>query len=318
MNSLLDNAVQSLQLGIEDFQAQDPKRTLSAVRNFYAGVLLLGKEVLIRQAPNANRQLLLSTRYSLKPDDHDGVKFVGEGKTIDFGTLGKRLHDFRVPVDRVALRELNRIRNDLEHNFTTLSTSTVRACVAKALPVVRDLFRYGRLDAASLLGDSWPYLLGIREIYEKELEECRQTFSCIRWQADVLEGRAIRCPHCMSDLVALSSAGSCHQHDMECECRACGEAVPPEQAVEATLETLYAAEMYVAGTDGGDPPPYVCPECGVDAYLLTEDRNGCAWCGHRIQSNCDLCGAPLTPDSVSWEGNGGSCGHCAYVMSKDD
>lgn len=31
MNSLLDNAIQSLQLGIEDYRASDPRRTLSGL-----------------------------------------------------------------------------------------------------------------------------------------------------------------------------------------------------------------------------------------------------------------------------------------------
>jgi hypothetical protein len=50
MNTLFDNAIQSIQLGIEDYEHNDPMRALSAVRNFYAGTLLLAKEVLVRAA----------------------------------------------------------------------------------------------------------------------------------------------------------------------------------------------------------------------------------------------------------------------------
>ena len=39
VNSLLENAIQSLLIGIEDYQANDPRRALSAVRNFYAATL---------------------------------------------------------------------------------------------------------------------------------------------------------------------------------------------------------------------------------------------------------------------------------------
>ncbi len=55
MSGLFENAVLSIQLGVEDYQANDPKRALSAVRNFHAGILLLAKEVLVRAAPGANR-----------------------------------------------------------------------------------------------------------------------------------------------------------------------------------------------------------------------------------------------------------------------
>lgn len=44
MSSLFANAVASIRMGVEDFQQQDHDRDISAVRNFYAGVLLLAKE----------------------------------------------------------------------------------------------------------------------------------------------------------------------------------------------------------------------------------------------------------------------------------
>jgi len=53
MNSILKNAIISIQLGIEDFlkTEKDPRRALSAMRNLYAGVLLLFKEKLARLSP---------------------------------------------------------------------------------------------------------------------------------------------------------------------------------------------------------------------------------------------------------------------------
>jgi hypothetical protein len=52
MSALFKNAAGSVQLGIEDYQANDPKRALSAVRNFYTGTLLLAKEILVGAVPN--------------------------------------------------------------------------------------------------------------------------------------------------------------------------------------------------------------------------------------------------------------------------
>ena len=51
---ILTNAIISIQLGVEDYQAakKDARRSLSGVRNVYAGVLLLCKEVLRQQAPD--------------------------------------------------------------------------------------------------------------------------------------------------------------------------------------------------------------------------------------------------------------------------
>jgi len=48
---LLTNAVESIQIGVEDYQAGSPPRLLSAVRNIQAGILLLYKEALRRESP---------------------------------------------------------------------------------------------------------------------------------------------------------------------------------------------------------------------------------------------------------------------------
>ena len=57
MDSLLTNAVQSIQIGIEDFSSTDPRRILSTVRNLYAGILLLLKEGHCQT--NGNARILL-------------------------------------------------------------------------------------------------------------------------------------------------------------------------------------------------------------------------------------------------------------------
>lgn len=42
--SILQNAIDSIQVGIEDFEDGDERRNVSAVRNISAGTLLLYKE----------------------------------------------------------------------------------------------------------------------------------------------------------------------------------------------------------------------------------------------------------------------------------
>ena len=315
MNSLLENAIQSLLVGIEDYQANDPGRALSAVRNFYAGTLLLGKEVLVRRAPQGDPMEVLGTGYRPKPDGNGGTKMVASRRrTIGFATLGLRLRDSGVHMDQAALEKLNRVRNEIEHYFTRDSTEAVRASIAKATPVVRELFRHARLVPEEQLGEAWLFLLKVREVYEQEVEECRRTFSEVRWLADVLEG-GIQCPHCEHDLVVQSDAKNHDQELMECRCRACGKDVSAEEAVAATLHAHYAQELYEAETDGDDPPLHICPTCSVEAYLLTVEHTGCAWCGERLEQ-CAYCGLQLTLENVHWDAR--CCSHCVYIMSKDD
>jgi hypothetical protein len=41
MNKLLENAIISIQIGIDDYFSNDSRRIISCVRNLYSGILLL-------------------------------------------------------------------------------------------------------------------------------------------------------------------------------------------------------------------------------------------------------------------------------------
>jgi hypothetical protein len=94
MNSLFDNAIQSLQLGVEDYESNDPRRPLSAVRNFFAGTLLLAKEVLVRAAPKADPKDVLAATFKVVPDAAGGVDLTPSNRTIDFNEIGQRFSAF--------------------------------------------------------------------------------------------------------------------------------------------------------------------------------------------------------------------------------
>jgi hypothetical protein len=98
--------------------------------------------------------------------------------------------------------------------------------------------------------------------------------------------------------------------------KACGEIIPAEKLIEATLEAHFETKSYVAATDGGDQPVYLCPECSVKAYVIYDEENGCVWCGLTLDK-CGRCSCELTPDIVSAESNQ-MCSYCNHIMSKDD
>jgi len=154
MNNLFDNAIQSIQIGIEDFEANDPKRALSAVRNFYAGAILLGKEALARAVPKDAFEDVLAERHKAVPDGKGGVRFLASAKTIDFNEIAGRFSAFGLKIDRSSLAELNRVRNDVEHLYTQVSHDKAREAIAKAFPVVIDLFRQIGEEPHDHLGQS--------------------------------------------------------------------------------------------------------------------------------------------------------------------
>lgn len=93
---LLDNAIESIQVGVEDYQSGTRPRLLSAVRNIHAGILLLYKEALRRMSAAGSNEALMMARIVPSKDSSGKVVFIGEGKkTVDsqqikdrFETLG--------------------------------------------------------------------------------------------------------------------------------------------------------------------------------------------------------------------------------------
>ena len=91
MSDLLTNALISIQMVIEDYQSTDPRRPVSAVRNFYARVLRLGKQCILNEAPNADPMEVIGVRSAPKPDGEGGVIHEPEGhQTIDLRPPTKR------------------------------------------------------------------------------------------------------------------------------------------------------------------------------------------------------------------------------------
>lgn len=88
---LLTNAVQSIQLGVEDYGAGTPPRLLSAVRNIHAGILLLYKEALRRRSPEGSKDVLIKAKIVPSHDKDGQLVFLGAGKkTVDTRQIRER------------------------------------------------------------------------------------------------------------------------------------------------------------------------------------------------------------------------------------
>jgi DNA-directed RNA polymerase subunit M/transcription elongation factor TFIIS len=316
MNTLFDNAIQSIQLGVEDYEHNDPKRALSAVRNFYAGTLLLAKEVLVRAAPNASVKDVLGTKFVPVPDGNGGVTFEANNKTVDFAELGERFKAFGLKIDRSALSELNNIRNDMEHYYTNASSKKVREAIARAFPVVVDLFDLLREEPNKHLGDSWAIMLNAKELYDRELKQCTETFDGVDWRSESLAQAARPCPKCGSHLVYRLDQSRNESGFADAQCRQCGEKIDAITLMETALEAHFEYESYSSVKDGGENPLGTCPECTTKTYVIWAEENQCTNCFLSLE-DCDRCGEPLTPNNVS-DDSSSLCGYCGNLMSKDD
>lgn len=317
MSKLFENAIISIQLGVEDYQSNDPKRAISAVRNFYAGVLLLAKETLVRAVPDADVDDLIAARYKPVPDGQGGMEYVPDGgTTIDFVTIGRRFKDFGIAVDQKALDELNRIRNDVEHLFTQKPREAVREAIANAFPVVVQLFEHMEEIPGEHLGDAWPLMLEAKTLYEGELKSCRGSFSKVEWISGTLADAGLICPVCDSKLVRQRDQDNTQQRNMELVCRACGVEPDTESAILTSLNDALAYEGHMRGKDTGeDGPIFHCTECGNDSYVDFEEQ--CAVCGHEYgQQDCDRCGTTIPLNEIIYAERAGLCGYCSHMLDK--
>ncbi|MEJ1961767.1 MAG: hypothetical protein WDO56_09545 [Gammaproteobacteria bacterium] len=319
MSALLQNAVSAIRMGIEDYARATPDRSLSAVRNFYAGVLLLAKEVLARRAPQANPDEIIGSTYKPVPDPAGGVMYVPDGhRTIDFETTWRRFKDFGLAIDRAALGDLNRIRNDIEHRFTQQPEQVVREALSKAFPVTVALFRAANEDPRTLLGEAWLSMLEARALYDAELARCRSTLSAIKWHSQIVAAAHLRCTECESDLIEQQDSKNSEQDRMELSCQACGETITVDDAIAEVVERTLGGEAFERAKEGGeDGPIFDCPECARGTYIESENR--CATCGYSLEwEDCARCHSGISLSDALDGFDGGICSYCSNLFDKDD
>ncbi|KIC43853.1 hypothetical protein RA28_19705 [Ruegeria sp. ANG-S4] len=318
MTDLFDNAVASIRMGVEDFQRQDPERDVSAVRNVYAGVLLLAKEALIRAVPDADPDLVIAARLKPVPDEEGGLKLEQTSKaTVDFGQLGERAKDFGVPLDPSALKTLNRIRNDMEHRCSTESVGAIREAISMAFPVAAGLFKHIEEDPIVHLGEAWAEMLNTKKLYDIELAAARETLKDVKWISPSIDGSSFRCPDCRSDLIEQIESENEVQEHVELKCRSCGTMPELGVTIENALEDLFGADSYIRARDSAeDGPLYSCPACSRHTIIETELT--CAACGETIDFDheCIRCSNGISIQDYLDGLDGGLCSYCTYVSEK--
>lgn len=315
MDSLFNNAIQSIQAGVEDFEYGTPPRLGSAVRNFYAGVLLLAKEALVRAVPNADPQDIIGTNHKPIPDEKGGVIFKASKQTIDFNLIAERFKQFGVNVNTKRLADLQDVRNDIEHRFTDQSEASVREVIARAFPVVVELLEVLK-EPPTILGDAWDTMLEVRGVYDLELEKCIKSFQKLDWKSKTLRKAKRTCYVCDSELVIQKDTNNTDFQSMRVVCRSCNEDFDAEFFVAHILQKHFEVDDYIAAKEGSDPVVDMCPECGLETYITSNTEVGCCWC-ETVLGFCGVCGTDLNPNVVSAE-NSSLCGYCADKGKRDD
>ena len=317
--SIYKNSISSIQIGIEDFRSDDERRLLSAVRNVYSGILLLGKVVLLKESPKEIGDVLIKERIVPKRNPDGSITFVGKSaKTIDREEIVNRLQAIGREIDAKRLKRIGDIRNEIEHQFTDKPAPVVREAIADSFMVIRDILAV-HLDqepSAALGAECWSVLLENHEVIKKEQEECARTLAAIDWASDTLADAVgeFRCPACSSSLVKQVDGENTDKTMAEFVCAACGEPIDGGRLIEHAIGEHLFTDAYIAMTDGGDPPVTTCPECDHDTFVLHEGK--CVYCEFDTGgAECAVCGEPISVEDYAYSSD--LCSYHAWVASKD-
>ena len=321
MNALLENAIVSIQLGLEDYASKDGHRVISAVRNLYAGVLLLCKEALRRLSPPGSNDILIRTRKKVVKNPDGTVRFVGAGKhTIDRAEIEQTFKELQLNVDLSTLKRLAAIRNDIEHMHSGVGPALIQEAIADAMPIIHAIIVKELQEEPGLLlgADAWDTLLEEATVFKQVQDVCQTSFDEVDWGSEVLAEAVneFQCPHCTSTLIRNENAVGKYRDEVQLVCSQCGETAEPEAVFEDALQRALELNAYEAMKDGGGPPLANCPECLRDAFIVDEGQ--CVNCGLSLEGRkCGLCGEDLSVDDYRVS-DGYYCSYHQYVVSKDD
>lgn len=310
--SILKNAVVSIQLGIDDFQAAQvsEERVLSAIRNLTAGLILLFKYKLKQLSPDGTDEVLLKSKVLPSLDEGGGVRWKGKGsKTVDVDEIIERLTTLGIDgVDWKRLKTLRDIRNEIEHYYSERPVSRIIEAMASSFHLIQQFVpTHLEVSPSDLLGKRyWTYLVDQEAFFTEELKNCQENLLKVQWPAEDLRHAIpeMCCLDCGSPLVKADDP-SAQIFDVSICCTKCGFVSSYEDFVEPTLEEHFAHQLYQAARFKVSDPLLECHACERLTFIPSDNR--CAACLNVPRKHvCLSCGDDLDPFGD------GTCSYCDW------
>jgi len=313
--SILNNAIASIQVGVEDYLSEDNKRKYSSVRNVFAGLLLLYKEKLCRLSPNEDRELLIRANIGFERDEQGKVTLSKTvKKTVNVQDIKKRFKSLRIGVDWKEFEKVNYLRNEIEHYYTDKSPKIIDELVAISCLLIRNfIVEELKQEPARLLGDEcWQVLLEVKTVYEQEKLACNASLSEVDWKYPIISNSLseIRCPSCSSGLVKVNNSFD-EYPSIGLQCASCNNTFRYTDIMAEHLNEIYFADSYIAATQGGDYPIDDCSQCWEATFIVEEGL--CTNCGYATEYiECVECGITI---GLKDETEQRICDRCDYARS---
>ena len=272
MNTILDNAVQSIQIGIEDYESTDRRRVLSAIRNIVAGILLLLKEKLRVLSPTGSDEILIKQKVMPVINKDGNVEYKGIGKkTVNTLQISERFETLGIEFDIKILKKIIDVRNDIEHYCTKEPQARLKEILTDSFIIMRDfIVNQLNYEPVELLSEAtWDVMLNVADVFSRELDECKKNLNSINWGNEILSNifKEIRCINCHSQLVKATNPEREDINFHEFHCSSCGIYFRFEDIIEVLVANYFEWEIYLSHTDGNEYPISTCTECGRLTYI---------------------------------------------------
>jgi hypothetical protein len=241
-----------------------------------------------------------------------GMVFVGVGrKTVDVNQIRERFAGLGVETNWGLLDRVTEARNDLEHYIPKQSQAALEGLITNAFTIIRDFVtRELREDPLELLGEpTWQAMVDVSAVHKEELAACEAAREAIYWQSDALRRGIgeLSCRECGSDLLRPIDLDG----EVLIQCSRCSATESRESYVPKAVESGLSREAYSSSREGGDSPYATCPECGEDAYVMSERK--CALCQQEAEHDCERCGCRIPASEMMFSP---SCGYCQHMYEK--
>jgi len=313
---IFDNAIDSIELGIADYQLipTDGRRSISAVRNIFAGILLLFKSKLAELSKNDDEALI--KQRILPKSDGTHIKWVGEGKkTVDVQQIKERFESLDIKVDWNCLSEIQQYRSNTEHYFDVANTKTdvVGQYITKSFIVICSFIRdYLNDDPKECFSaEVWDVFIKEQTVYEAELRGVHESLETLKWIdpefLSIFEG--LLCPECASFLIAPTETNKAAE-DCEFQCRSCSSSWTYDELIDIICDSMKGRLP-----DDPDEPMAYCPECDAESYSTALEL--CLKCGTRGPFICKRCDDVVPTSELIVYGETGMCGYCAHMEEKN-
>lgn len=251
MSGLLDNAVVSIELGVQDIGMSDTRRVLSATRNIYAGILLLCKQVLWDASPEGNEGILIYRDLVPKRDGNNIILVPKKrSRTIDKEGIRERFKALGLGVDWVKIDALAHLRNDIEHSFIREPLDRMEDILGAALPSIEQLIvEHIKKEPVDVFNsETWTEMLKNKEVFYRQKVRCTESFENINWPNRVRPASVddLLCSYCDSSLVQQADSKNTEYNNIKLRCMACGKKLPAESVLLSKASSITI--------NGGVPP----------------------------------------------------------------